>query len=73
LQNTTSEIESVYASLYKIITNCNFYLDYIDRVVAATTDEGKLSDLDTYTGEVYAIRALAYSELLKCYCKAYKP
>ena len=73
IRSTTSEIESVYASLYKIITNCNFYLDYIDRVVAATTDEGKLSDLDTYTGEVYAIRALAYSELLKCYCKAYKP
>ncbi|MBQ2423955.1 MAG: RagB/SusD family nutrient uptake outer membrane protein [Alistipes sp.] len=73
IRSTTSEIESVYASLYKIIANCNFYLDYIDRVVAATTSETELKDLDTYTGEVYAIRALAYSELLKCYCKAYKP
>lgn len=73
VRSTTSEIESVYASLYQIIANCNFYLDYVPRVVAATTDEAKLTDLNTYTGEVYAIRALAYSELLKCYCKAYKP
>lgn len=73
IRSTTSEIESVYASLYQIIANCNFYLDYVPRVVAATTDENKLNDLNTYTGEVYAIRALAYSELLKCYCKAYKP
>ena len=73
VRSTTSEIESVYASLYQIIANCNFYLDYVPRVVAATTDESKLTDLNTYTGEVYAIRALAYSELLKCYCKAYKP
>lgn len=72
IRSTTSEIESVYASLYQIIANCNFYLDYVPRVVAATTDENKLNDLNTYTGEVYAIRALAYSELLKCYCKAYK-
>ena len=73
VRSTTSEIASVYASLYQIIANCNFYLDYVPRVVAATTDEAKLTDLNTYTGEVYAIRALAYSELLKCYCKAYKP
>ena len=73
IRSTTSEIESIYAALYQIIANCNFYLDYIDRVVAATTDNTKLKDLDTYTGEVYAIRALAYSELLKCYCKAYHP
>lgn len=73
IRSTTSEIESVYASLYQVIANCNFYLDYVPRVVAATTDENKLNDLNTYTGEVYAIRALAYSELLKCYCKAYKP
>ena len=29
--------------------------------------------LDYYTGEVYCARALAYSELLKCFCKAYAP
>ena len=73
IRSTNSEIESVYASLYQIIANCNFYLDHIDRVVAATTDDTQLQTLDIYTGEVYAIRALAYSELIKCYCKAYKP
>ena len=73
IRSTNSEIEAVYASLYQIISNCNFYLDYIDRVMAATTDDTKLQTLDIYTGEVYAIRALAFSELIKCYCKAYDP
>ena len=73
IRSTNSEIEAVYASLYQIIANCNFYLDHIDRVVAATTDDTKLQTLDIYTGEVYAIRALAFSELIKCYCKAYDP
>jgi hypothetical protein len=29
--------------------------------------------LDFFTGEVYCARALAYSELVKCFCKAYDP
>ncbi len=73
IRSTTSEIESVYAALYQIIANCNFYLERIDGVMAATIDDAQLETLDTYTGEVYAIRALAFSELLKCYCKAYDP
>ena len=73
IRSTNSEIEAVYAALYQIISNCNFYLDRIDGVIAATTDDTKLQTLDIYTGEVYAIRALCYSELLKCYCKAYDP
>ena len=35
--------------------------------------DDNLEDLEEYTGEVYAIRALCYSELLKNYCKAYDP
>ena len=73
IRSTNSEIEAVYATLYQIIANCNFYLDKIEGVMAATTDDTKLQTLDIYTGEVYAIRALAYSELIKCYCKAYDP
>lgn len=73
IRSTNAEIEAVYAALYQIITNCNFYLDRIEGVMAATTDDTKLQTLDLYTGEVYAIRALAYSELIKCYCKAYDP
>lgn len=73
IRSTNAEIEAVYAALYQIIANCNFYLDRIEGVMAATTDDTKLQTLDIYTGEVYAIRALAYSELIKCYCKAYDP
>ena len=73
IRSTNSEVEAVYASLYQVIANCNFYLDKIEGVMAATTDDTKLQTLDIYTGEVYAIRALCYTELIKCYCKAYDP
>lgn len=73
IRSTNSEIEAVYAALNSIISNCNFYLDHIDRVVAAQSNDERIETLDIYTGEVHAIRALAYAELLKCYCKAYDP
>ena len=73
VRSTNAEIEAVYGSLYAVIGDCNFFLDRIDRVKAKETDDAKLDDLDLYTGEVYAIRALCYSELLKCFCKAYDP
>ena len=73
VRSTNAEIEAVYGSLYAVIGDCNFFLDRIDRVKANETDDAKLDDLDLYTGEVYAIRALCYSELLKCFCKAYDP
>jgi len=73
LRSTTSEVESVYAALYSVISNCNFFLENIDEVKANTIDDAKLSDLDYFTGEVYAMRAMAYSELIKLFCKAYDP
>lgn len=73
VRSTNSDIEGIYGSLYSVIGNCNFFLDRIDAVKAKETDDEKLDDLDEYTGEVHAIRALCYSELLKCFCKAYDP
>ena len=73
LRSTTGESESVYSALYNVISNCNFFLENVDAVKANTIDDDKLSDLDYFTGEAYAMRALAYSELLKLYCKAYNP
>lgn len=73
IRSTNSEIESVYAALYGIISNCNFYLEKIDAVIAKQTDDERITILEQYTGEVYTIRALCYSELLKLYCKAYDP
>lgn len=73
VRSTSAEIEAVYGALYSVIGNCNFYLDCIDEVRRNTTDDDALSDLDAYTGEVHAIRALCYSKLIECFCKAYDP
>ena len=73
IRTTGSEIQAVYASLYGIISNCNFFLERIDGIVAKQTLDEKITILEQYTGEVYAIRALCYSELLKLYSKAYDP
>lgn len=71
--STDSDVESVYAALYTIIARCNFYLDSIDEVMVNELDVTNLGYLETYTGEVYTIRALCYSKLLECFCKAYDP
>ena len=73
IRPTDLELEAVYAQLYTVIGCCNFYLDRIDEVVAKETSDTNLEILEQYTGEVYAIRALCYSELIKCFCKAYDP
>ena len=73
IRSTSSEIESVYAALYKVIGRCNFYLDQVEELRARLTDDVDIMTLDFFTGEVYCARALAYSELVKCFCKAYDP
>ena len=73
IRSTNAEIESVYAALYRVIGRCNFYLDQVEELRASLTDDEDIQYLDYYTGEAYCARALAYSELIKCYCKAYDP
>ena len=58
--------------MYTVIGRCNFVLDNIAAVEANTSDDEQLDKLDTYKGHIYFARALAYSELLKCFCKAYE-
>ena len=73
IRSTTSESEAVYSALYNVISNCNFFLENVDVVKANTVDDEKLSELDVLTGEIYTVRALCYSELIKLYCEAYNP
>ena len=73
IRPTNSEITAVYASLYKVIARCNFYLDQVDELRESLTDDEELTYLDYYTGEVYCARANAYAELIKCFCEAYDP
>lgn len=70
--STDRDVEGVYAALYKVIGRCNFYLDQVDALKATLTDDDEIEALDGYTGEIYCARALAYSELIKCFCKDYK-
>ena len=69
---TSKEIEDIYGALYTVINRCNFVLDRVDAVRAATTDDDDLDLLDQCCGEAYFARALAYSELIKCFCEAYE-
>lgn len=67
------EIVAVWEGLYKIIGRCNFVLDNAERVRQNTEDDDALDRLEEMLGEVYFARALAYSELIKYFCKAYEP
>lgn len=69
---TNTSIESVYAALYDVINRCNFLFDHVDNVRRNTIDDDDLDLIDQYCGEAYLARALAYSELVKLYCKAYE-
>lgn len=69
----SKEIEAVYAQLYTIIGRCNFVLDNLEKVRFNTTDDNALEKLDGYEGETCFARALAYSELIKLFCKSYEP
>ncbi len=73
IRSTDAELSSVYGALYAVIGNCNFFLDRIDAIIEKQTDETRINDLRDYKGQVYAIRALCYLELAKCFCKAYDP
>lgn len=72
IKPTNTDIESVYGALYAVIARCNFLFDHVDKVRAEVTDDDDLDRLEQYCGEAYFARALAYSELVKLFCKAYE-
>ena len=72
IQPTDTEIEAVYATLYEVIGNCNFFLDNAKQLKTTLTTDDELDYLDMLSGEAYFARALAYSELIKLYCVDYK-
>ncbi|MBQ8501452.1 MAG: RagB/SusD family nutrient uptake outer membrane protein [Bacteroides sp.] len=72
IQATDTQITSVYTALYGVIGRCNFLLDNAVKIKQTLTDDDQLDRLDQYCGEAYFARALAYSELIKLFCKAYE-
>lgn len=69
LSNNT-EVEAVYGSLYRIIGQCNFLLEKIT-ILEKTVNDKDYDNLQGFKGEALFARALAYSDLIKMYCKAY--
>lgn len=69
---TNSEITAVYAALYDVIGRCNFLLENSEKLKKTLTNDDDIDRVEQYCGEAYFARALAYSELLKMYCKAYE-
>ena len=70
--STNSEITAVYASLYNVIASANFLLEYAPRVERTLTTDEQWSQYEQICGEAYFARAMAYSELIKLYCKSYE-
>ena len=68
---TNSQITSVYGALYNVIGCCNFLLANVDKVRENIYNDEDFDRLEQYCGEAYFARALAYSELIKLFCKAY--
>lgn len=71
--STNTQIESVYGALYGIIGQCNYFFDMVSLFEDKLTDPVDIEDLAVLKGEVHFARALCYSELIKCFCKAYNP
>lgn len=72
IHGTNSSIESVYGSLYDIIGSCNFFFQEAEKLEAKLTNDDHIDRLQSYKGEVHLARALAYSELIKMFCKPYE-
>ncbi len=68
---TNSQITSVYGALYNVIGRCNFLLANVDKVRENIYNDEDFDRLEQFCGEAYFARALAYSELIKLFCKAY--
>lgn len=69
---TNSQITSVYGALYNVIGCCNFLIDNVENVRKNIYSNDDFERLEQYRGEAYFARALAYSELIKLFCKAYE-
>ncbi len=64
-------VTNVYASLYGIIGQCNFFLEKAPKVEESLVTEKDFATFDVLVGEAHFARALAYSELVRIFCKAY--
>ncbi|MCF0174979.1 MAG: RagB/SusD family nutrient uptake outer membrane protein [Bacteroidales bacterium] len=65
-------VTGTWAALYGVIGRCNFLLDRTPDIMKKLTDDDLADELSVYEAEAYFARALAYSELVKFWCKTYE-
>lgn len=70
--STNAEVAGVYGALNAVIGQCNFLLEKV-AILEKNVNDDDYEQLQAYKGEAYFARALAYSELIKLFCKAYDP
>lgn len=64
---------NVYAGLYQIVNRCNFFMDHREEVEKTLTTDDEKKLMGKYTADVAFMRAYAYSDLVRLFCKAYDP
>lgn len=72
-KSTNSEVEAVYGNLYAMIARCNFFLEKSAALDMTGVAADVVEVFRKCEGDVYFLRALCYSELIRLYCKAYDP
>lgn len=63
----------IYGGLYQIVNRCNFFFDHKDAVEATLTKDEDKDLLKKYTADAAFMRAYAYHDLVRFFCKPYEP
>lgn len=66
-------LASVYGGLYQIINRCNFFFDHKEEVEKTLKNENERNLMKKYVADAAFMRAYAYHDLVRLYCKAYDP
>lgn len=64
---------SIYGGLYQIVNRCNFFFDHKKAVEDALTKESDKELMKKYTADAAFMRAYAYHDLVRMFCKPYDP
>lgn len=68
---TNTSLSAVYGSLYAVVGRSNFVIEQIEKIEDDVNGDD-FATLQAYKGEAHFARALAYSELIKLFCKDYE-
>lgn len=66
-------IAEIYGGLYQIINRCNFFFDHKEEVEATLKNDAQRDQMKKYTADAAFMRAYAYHDLVRLFCKAYTP